>query len=111
MHGFGEYYSASARRGLEYLETRYRGELGQIQWPFYAHYYAAQALFQAGGPRWRFWKNTGIPHILSEQSGAGHWDDRLHEGARRGSHGRHYATAMSVLALSVQDGYLPLFQR
>jgi len=110
MHGFGEYYSSAVDRGLEYLEDSYTMP-SRVQWPYYAHYYAAQAFYVAGGRHWQFWDMKGTRYILQEQHAGGYWDDKLHPEARRGSHGRHYATAFSVLALSVPDGFLPLFQR
>ena len=39
----------------------------------------------------------------------GFWDDSDSIGSR--AHGRDHATAYSVLALSVDEGYLPIFQR
>jgi len=110
MHGFGEYYSSTITRGLGYLDDAYRSP-ERLQWPFYSHYYAAQAFYQAGGSHWRFWQREIVPHIIAQQRREGFWDDAIHPGVRRGSHGRDYATAFSVLALSVADGYLPLFQR
>lgn len=110
MHGFGEYYSQAVRKGIRYLDERYRNP-GRLQWPFYSHYYAAQAFWRAGGRHWSAWKRRVVPYILSLQSGAGYWDDAISRDQRRGTHGRAYATAFSVLALSVSDGNLPLFQR
>jgi len=109
MHGFGEYYSRAVTRGLGYLEREYRHPEG-IQWPFYSHYYAAQAFYRAGGSHWEFWERSVVPLILENQRDD-FWDDRFSADARRGAHGRHYATALSILALSVNEGYLPIFQR
>lgn len=110
MHGFGEYYSRAVRRGLHYLEDRYRNP-DRLQWPFYAHYYAAQAFWRAGGRSWSLWTRVGIEYIIDQQQADGSWDDFAFRDSRRGSHGPAYATAFSCLALSVSDGYLPLFQR
>lgn len=110
MHGFGEYYSRAVTRGLGYLEREYRNPM-RVQWPYYSHYYAAQAFYRAGGSHWDFWQRTVVPRILDEQRRGGYWDDRLSSDSRVGSHGRDYATAFSVLALSVDEGFLPLFQR
>jgi hypothetical protein len=109
MHGFGEYYSSSIRKGLKYLEENYRRSRGQV-WPFYGNYYAAQAFYRAGGRLWRLWNRELVPFILENQHADGYWDDKLLAPSPR-SHGRAYATALSCLALSVSDGYLPLFQR
>jgi hypothetical protein len=111
MHGFGEYYSRSVRSGLAYLLERYRDSRGAVRWPFYARYYAAQAFYRAGGTHWDFWDREVVPSLIAEQQPEGYWDDSFSGETRRGSHGRAYATAFSVLALSVPDGYLPIFQR
>jgi hypothetical protein len=111
MHGFGEYYSRAITKGLEYLDNAYHHDPSLLQWPFYANYYAAQAYHRAGGARWEFWERRIVPYILGEQRREGFWDDALYADARRGAHGRDHATAFAVLALSVSDGYLPIFQR
>ena len=111
LHDFAEYYSRSVRMGLRYLESRYRRPgPGQVRWTFYSNFYTAQAFYRAGGSRWRFWNESGVPWILAKQAANGAWDDREGGRARR-AHGRAYATALSCLALAVPDGYLPLFQR
>lgn len=107
LHAFGK-YGDSIKRGLEYLEASYRDRDG-LSWPFYANYYAAQAFHHAGGRALRMWHREIVPRILSSQRRS-HWDDQWHARAP-GTRGPTYATAMSCLALSVSDGYLPLFQR
>ncbi len=69
------------------------------------------SLYRAGGRYWRFWQRDVIRRILEGQDAGGFWDDKNALSSRKGSHGRVYATAFSCLALSVSDGYLPLFQR
>jgi len=108
MNGFGEYYSSSIKAGLAYIEDSYRRDAHSILWPYYSNYYAAQAFYRAGGQRWRMWRREIVPRILRTQR-RGRWDDAETTHAR--SHGAAYATALSCLALSVQDGYLPLFQK
>ncbi len=108
MHGFGEYYSRAVDKGLVYLQAAYRSPQ-RVPWPYYSHYYAAQAFYRAGGSHWEFWQRTVVPHILDDQRREGFWDDGVVAGSRE--HGRHHATAYSVLALSVDEGYLPIFQR
>jgi squalene cyclase len=109
MHGFGEYYSRSIRDGLEFLYSEYRRPQF-LSWTFYSNYYAAQAFYHAGGRYWRRWRSHALPFILQHQEADGAWDD-TRIGNTRVSHRKAFATAFSVLALSVQDGYLPTFQR
>jgi len=109
MQGFGEYYSGSIRVGLEHLYEGYRHP-HRIYWTFYANYYTAQVFYRAGDRYWRLWRERSIPYILRNQEPDGAWDD-IRIGRARHAHRKAYATAFAVLALSVQDGYLPLFQK
>ncbi len=115
MYGFGQYYGDSIRKGLSFLRSQYRHP-DYVDWPHYGNYYAAQAFWRSGGPDWDLWSGTVIPHLLrtgirdSERPGVLCWDDSDSSRAPR-SHGRDYATALTVLALSVEDGYLPIFQK
>jgi len=112
MHGFGEYYSRTVTRGLEYLDNAYRGGLERLQWEYCCHFYAAQAFYRAGGAHWELWKREGMSWLLQQQRrGEGFWDDKPTATSLRGTFGRHYATASAILALSVDEGYLPIFQR
>ena len=113
MYGFGEYYSRTIRRGLEFMAPHYEHP-GQLEWTFYGNYYAAQAFYQAGGRFWHRWTRRAVPWIVESRIRTrrtyAFWDDEL-TGNSPHPNGRAYATAMAILALSVQDGFLPLFQR
>jgi hypothetical protein len=109
LYGFAEYYSKTIEKGLQYLEESHRRALHEA-WLFYGNYYTAQAFHQAGERHWRLWNRTMVPFILEIQHPEGYWDDRQLASSPR-TFGRAYATAFSCLALSVSDGYLPLFQR
>lgn len=113
MHGFAEYYTEPVRRGMEFLRDEY-AHPDEVEWTYYCHYYAAQAFWRAGGQDWREWERRVIPMLLEQQqtegSLAGAWDDSR-GGQMPRTYGPAFATAFTCLALSVQDGYLPLFQR
>ena len=109
MHGFGDYYGKPIREGREYLYNEYRRP-GRLSWTFYCNYYSAQVFHRAGGRHWRRWEQRAIPFILSHQEPDGSWDD-LEIGNTKKHHRKAFATAFALLALSVQDGYLPTFQK
>ena len=73
---------------------------------FYSHYYAVQAMWHAGGERWRQW----YPDVRDEllhfpfHTSTGGWRDPS-------SYGDEYATAMALLILQTPNNYLPIFQR
>ena len=99
----GIYEDQAIDRGLEYvrrtgLRNGYRGG-GHY---FYGQYYAAQAMFLAGGEHWAGWFPTIRDELIDNQAANGAWDS---------NHGEAYATAMSLLVLQVPNRLLPIFQR
>lgn len=77
-------------------------------WFFYGAYYSAISAYKSGGADWDRMKTHLFREILSNQEPQGSWLAR--NGNERG-HGAVYATSMSVLALTVEYGYLPIYQR
>jgi len=104
LYGAGEYDSKEAKKGLEYLKkylARYRGQ-GRYGHYFYGHYYAAQAMYQAGGKHWEFWYPKVRDQLLRTQLANGSWQSHA---------GSVYGAAMGALVLQVPYNYLPIFQR
>ncbi len=97
----GDYDSRETQKGLDYLIANINKRADGHY--YYGLYYAAQAVYQAKDVRrWRQWFPTIREDLLSKQQVDGHWDS---------STGATYATAMSVLVLSVPYRYLPIYQR
>ena len=69
---------------------------------YYGHYYAAQAMFLAGGEYWAKWYPDIRDKLLETQVPDGSWTS---------SHGGPYGTAMSLLILQIPNRLLPIFQR
>ncbi len=99
----GVYDDPAVFHGLAYLQP-FRGS--DPDEPFghfhYGHYYAAQAMFLAGGDWWRDWFPAVRDNLVRAQRPDGSWTS---------NHGSSYATAMSLLVLQVPNRYLPIFQR
>jgi hypothetical protein len=70
---------------------------------FYGHYYAAQAMWTAGGAYWQEWY-PGIRDelIRSHRGNEGGWYDTVC---------RHYATALACIILQIPNNYLPILQK
>lgn len=99
----GIYDDEALDHGLDYLhlhgnDMRYR-ESGHY---FYGHYYAAQAMFLAGGEHWQRWFPEVRTTLLTNQSPDGSWTS---------AHGSHYGTAMACIVLQIPNRLLPIFQR
>jgi hypothetical protein len=77
---------------------------------YYGVYYVSQAMFQLGGPFWQQYRPK-LHELLLRQAGPaadGSWGSRGGDGM---SHGPAYATAMAILAITVEYRYLPIYQR
>lgn len=69
---------------------------------FYGHYYAAQAMFLAGGDHWRNWFPRVREQLVTQQLPDGSWNS---------GHGNPYGTSMSLLILQIPNRLLPIFQK
>jgi hypothetical protein len=76
---------------------------------FYGVYYCSQATFQLGGNYWDDFRPKLHKELFAHQKPDGHWDEV--DGRGRQSGGPNYATAMAVLALTVEYRLLPIYQR
>jgi hypothetical protein len=71
--------------------------------PFYGIYYCTQAMYQLGDNYWNVYRPQLHEALLRIQRTNGSWDGE--------SIGPDYGTAMAVLALTVDYGFLPIYQR
>jgi hypothetical protein len=74
---------------------------------FYSIYYGAQASFQLGDNYWSVYRPRLHQVLLRYQNGNGSWTGRGIDSA----YGPAYGTAMSILALTVEYRFLPIYQR
>ena len=105
LYSAGVYDDEAIEKGLDYLERtrpalRQRGR--RTPHFYYGHYYAMQAMWQAGGERWNRWYPEMRDLLIARQANDGSWAD---------GNGPHYATAMSCVMLQVPNNMLPIFQR
>ncbi|MEM6460142.1 MAG: prenyltransferase/squalene oxidase repeat-containing protein [Planctomycetota bacterium] len=99
----GVYEDDAVTDGLEYLVRASRGLGAQGGGHYYyGQYYAAQAMFLAGGAYWAEWFPRARQELLTRQGGAGGWSS---------NHGEAYGTGMSLLVLQIPNRLLPIFQR
>ncbi len=91
-------------RALEYLMKYRRGEALHAKDAhghfFYGHYYAAQAMFLAGGDYWRDWEVSIRQALLRMQTSDGLWKREISPA---------YSTAMALMILQMPNRYLPVY--
>jgi hypothetical protein len=97
--------SSIVAKGLDYLsQFRPKKDIVRRDESYfeYGHYYAVQAMWQAGGERWAKWYPAVRDDLLSRQGKDGSWFT---------AYGAEYATAMCLLVLQMPENQLPIFQR
>jgi len=102
----GEEDSSEVHRTAEFLgfrPLRYRDA-----WYFYGAYYTTIGMYKRGGDDWKNARPLLFQELLANQSPDGSWQSG---NGNENPWGRIYCTAMSILALSVEYEYLPIYQR
>ena len=103
LYSLGDYNSPEIRRGFDYLFDSYRFPWSN-KFPYYAHYYCAQAMFQAGGKYWREYFPWVSEALRDEQRQDGSW-------TARGLENSTQATAMALIVLQLPYRFLPIHER
>ncbi len=108
LYSAGIYEGKEVEKGLDYMMQNalpvpsMRPTRRQSHY-FYGHYYAVQAMWQAGGDYWAKWYPAIREELLRSQSAQGFWEDP--------SVCSEYGTAMAVIILQTPNAHLPIFQR
>jgi hypothetical protein len=105
LQSAGEYDSKEVRDGIAYLRRFGHGlrPARRNSHYFYGQYYAAQAMWIAGGEAWAQWYPAIRSDLLLRQSPGGSWND---PGVCD-----EYGTAMALIILQIPNDFLPIFQR
>jgi hypothetical protein len=107
LYAAGEYDSPIIRDALDYLDRRLEGWSEENEghyFFYYGHYYAVQAYYITGDPKWTKYFRTIKASLLRQQRRDGSW--QCHTGP-----GDAFGTAVATLILQIPLQYLPIFQR
>jgi hypothetical protein len=107
----GIYSGKAVEDGLQYLRRQFMPNRGFLRPEvtlhyYYGHYYAAQAMWTAGGTYWSEWYPAIREELLNHverQNQAGCWTDPRFS--------NDYATAMACIILQIPNNYLPILQK
>jgi prenyltransferase beta subunit len=105
LYSAGIYEGDEIQRGLTYLIKFVPGKdhpVADDGHYFYGQYYAAQAMWQAGGTYWDKWYPAIHKELIARQRPNGSWLDAISP---------EYGTAMACLVLQTPNSYLPIFQK
>jgi hypothetical protein len=101
----GERNSKAVLAGLNYLKKLPDDKFQKNEFYFYGHYYAIQAMYQAGETYYQEWYPHVRDALLTKQRDDGSWTGGGSESDPC------YATSMSILILGVPYRFLPIYQR
>jgi hypothetical protein len=88
---------------LRYLDKQSPGIFGNFSHYYYGHYYAIQAMVQAGDDRYAAWYPRIRDALISKQQADGSWT--------RGRGGKAHTTPMAIIILATPHRYIPIYQR
>ncbi len=75
---------------------------------YYGAYYCTVGMFKVGGDEWLQSRESLYRTTLDLQNPIGYWNPE--DGTERQA-GKVYSTSLAVLALAIEYGYLPIYQR
>jgi hypothetical protein len=107
LHSAGLYDEHEYGRALDYVAQDYprmSSRYADHYMYWYGNYYAAQALFTEGGPRWKNYWTRLRDDLLERQQSDGRWLNPVGPGDA-------FGTAVACLLLRLPAQYLPIFQR
>lgn len=78
---------------------------GGVPYYYYAHYYAIQAMVQAGDEEYSEWYPRIRDALISQQNAQGGWGNATAPGTIS------YETPMAIIVLSTPHRYIPIYQR
>ncbi len=105
LYSAGIYQGDEISKGLSYLMgfLPKRGEIRRREgYYFYGHYYAAQAMWHAGGKHWNQWYPAIRDVLIDKQEDDGSWPS---------ARCLEYSTAMACIILQLPNNTLPSFPR
>lgn len=109
LYSAGIYDGQEITRGLRYIQSYLPGrQYSTRDIPpnhyYYGQYYAALAMWTAGGDYWSQWFPAIRDELLARaRQGNGRWNDA--------QFGETYATAMALIVLQLPNNYLPILQK
>jgi hypothetical protein len=107
LYAAGEYDSPIIRDALDYMDRQVNGfsrDWQEHYFFFYGHYYAVQAYYITGDPKWTKYFRMIKSMLLELQQRDGSWRCEVGPGPA-------FGTAVSTLILQIPLQYLPIFQR
>ena len=100
---WGEGKSKAARNGVKFIKENFKLDWDTDNSDLYSHYYASQAMMQAGGSYWKSYNDMFRDELLKNQNPDGSWKAPSHK-----LHGSSpvYVNTLCILMLEVYYRFL-----
>jgi prenyltransferase beta subunit len=103
---WGKEKSKGTREGVKYIKDTFKFKWDTQDSDLYSHYYASQAMMQAGGLYWRDYNDLFRDELLKNQNEDGSWKAPAFVGHGQKPENVIYRTTLSVLMLEVYYRFL-----
>jgi hypothetical protein len=90
---------------IRYLKSQSPGIFSGGEYYYYTHYYAIQAMVQAGDEEYVWWYPKIRDELIKRQNAQGGWGQVSNPGTIS------YETPMAIIILSTPHRYIPIYQR
>jgi len=101
LNSAGIYEGPEIDKALRFLWTQKPDQIAAGNYEFYSQYYAAQAMWHAGGDYWSGWYPAIREKLIKQQTGSGSWNDQMA--------GDEFGTAMACIILQLPYNMVPVF--
>jgi len=100
---WGEEKSKAARNGVKFIKENFKLDWNTPNSDLYSHYYASQAMMQAGGSYWKSYNDMFRDQLLNNQNSDGSWKAPVYK-----MHGASpvYINTLCILMLEVYYRFL-----
>jgi hypothetical protein len=103
---WGKGRSSEVRNGVKYIRENFKLDWNTKDSDLYSHYYASQAMMQAGGDDWKFYNDLFRDQLLNNQNPDGSWKPQAYEGHGLTKENDVYRNTLSILMLEVYYRFL-----
>ncbi len=103
---WGEGKSKEAREGVKFIKKNFKLDWKTTDSDLYSHYYASQAMMQAGGSDWKSYNKDFRDQLLNNQNSDGSWKAPAFSGHGQTATSTVYNTTLCVLMLEVYYRFL-----
>lgn len=103
---WGKNKSKEARNGVRFIRENFKLDWNTADSDLYSHYYASQAMMQAGGRYWKFYNDLFRDQLLNNQNPDGSWKAPKFVGHGQTVENAVYRNTLCILMLEVYYRFL-----